>query len=164
MKLLLVQHAEAFAKNEYLDRPLTEKGAQQVMEVTCFLKPMRLRVHAAWHSGMTRALQTAKVICTAVCCPGEAEAHEGLYPDDDPVPIADEIESREQDLLIVGHLPFQEKLAALLLTGSEEVSPIRFRNASVICLEKNPDNLWQIAWMITPELLEAAAANTAPAC
>ena len=157
MKLLLVQHAEAFAKSEYLDRPLTEHGALQIMQVTEFLKPMRLSVNAVWHSGKTRALQTAKVICTAVACPNRVEVHTGLNPEDDVTLIAEEIENESRDILIVGHLPFLEKLTSWLLVGNDRLSPVKFEKAAVVCLEKTPDRLWQVVWIITPTLLEATS-------
>lgn len=156
MRLLLAQHAEAFAKAQYPDRPLTEYGALQVMQVTEFLKPLDLAVDAVWHSGKTRALQTAKVLCKAVRCPRDITAQDGLGPDDDPAPIAAQIEQAGKDLMIVGHLPFLEILAALLLTGRPSPAPVKFQKAAVLCLEQGEQSSWHVAWMITPALLEAA--------
>lgn len=156
MRLLLVQHAEAFSKDQYPDRPLTEHGALQSMQVADFVKPLNLSVAAVWHSGKTRALQTAKIFCKAVHCPGDIEVRDGLNPNDDPAAIEKEIEQTGEDLMIVGHLPFLEKLAALLLTGAPQPAPVQFQKAGIVCLEKSEDRPWHLTWLIIPALLEAA--------
>jgi phosphohistidine phosphatase len=55
--------------------------------------------------------------------------------------------------MIVGHLPFLSKLASLLLTGSESSETVAFKQGGIVCLKCKDKNLWQIDWMITPELL-----------
>jgi phosphohistidine phosphatase len=57
--------------------------------------------------------------------------------------------------MIVGHLPFLGKLASALLTGSESVSPVAFRQGGVICLQRNEGMTWQVAWMVIPDILKA---------
>ena len=62
MRLYLVQHGQA--KSEELDpqRGLTEQGVQDVERLAAFLKPLSLAVQVVWHSGKTRAAQTAEIL------------------------------------------------------------------------------------------------------
>ncbi len=153
MNLYLVQHAEAFPREQYADRPLTEQGFHSAQKTADFIKRLGLPVDAVWHSGLTRALQTAKIFLAAVKTSAPLEVHNGLSPDDDPEPIADQIEKADKDIMIVGHLPSLARLAGLLLTGSSDLQPVAFQKAGVVCLQQNEDGDWQLAWMITPDLL-----------
>jgi phosphohistidine phosphatase len=55
--------------------------------------------------------------------------------------------------MIVGHMPFVSRLAALLLTGFEAPPVVTFVNAGLVCLERTGDNRWQVEWSVTPDLL-----------
>ena len=66
-----------------------------------------------------------------------------------------EIESQNKNLMIVGHLPFLQKLASLLLSGTEDNQFISFRNSGVVCLEYT--GAWKVLWAVIPELLEGKA-------
>ena len=54
--------------------------------------------------------------------------------------------------MIVGHLPFLGKLAALFITGSEANEIVEFYG-SIVCIERRDEGKLKIAWMITPALL-----------
>jgi phosphohistidine phosphatase len=57
------------------------------------------------------------------------------------------------DLMLVGHLPFMERLTAWLITGSIEPPVIKFQNGGIVCLEDNPDpGSWVIAWSLMPNI------------
>ncbi len=55
--------------------------------------------------------------------------------------------------MLVGHLPFMAKLAALLVAGDAEAALLDYRPGSVLCLERDDSGSWRIAWMLRPELL-----------
>lgn len=151
MRLYLVQHGEAYPEQVNSARPLTEKGREDVLKVAKFLEKADVEVDTIWHSTKTRAIQTAEILAQAVKAK-EIEQKEGLAPNDPATMLKDELVKREKDLMIVGHLPFLQKLASLLLTGSESQDLIAFCQGGVVCLELKPEG-WQIAWMITPELI-----------
>lgn len=153
MKLYLVQHAEAFLKEEYADQPLTEKGCMDARKVADHIKSLKLSVEFVWHSGKTRALQTAKIFHAAVLTQNPLQVHEGLSPKDDPKTIVKDIQKMKKDLMIVGHLPFLSRLAGLLLTGDPDAEPLAFQKAGSVCLRQDEQNNWQLCWMITPDLL-----------
>jgi len=153
MKLYLVQHAKAASKEADPQRPLTEEGRWDIQKVAEFIEPLDLSVDYLWHSGKTRAQQTAKILAEVVEVTKEMSAHDGLSPNDDVTPLKDEVISKNQDTMIVGHLPFVSKFASLLLTGSESSGIVAFRQGGIVCLEYSDDNQWQLQWMIVPALL-----------
>ncbi len=55
------------------------------------------------------------------------QAIEGLKPLNDVTAIVDRI-TREQNLMLVGHLPLMERLTAYLITGSIEKRIFKFQN------------------------------------
>ncbi len=153
MKLYLVQHAKAASKETDPERSLTEEGLRDIRTVAEFIKPLNLSVDYLWHSGKTRARQTADVLSEVVEVKKEMAAHEGLAPNDDVSTLRNEIISGWQDIMIVGHLPFLPKLTSLLLTNSQLSNPVAFKNGGIVCLDHSDDNQWQLDWMIIPELL-----------
>ncbi len=153
MKLYLVQHAQAESKEVDPQRPLTEQGRSDIRKVAAFIKPLNLKVENLWHSGKKRAVQTAEVLAEIVAVMKEMVARDGLAPNDDVKAIKKKLEAARRDTMLVGHLPFMDKLASLLLTGSESAGTIAFKQAGIVCLEYSDENRWQFNWMITPELL-----------
>jgi phosphohistidine phosphatase len=162
MKLYLVRHGEAKAKDEDPQRALTSDGLEQVKQVGQFLRPLGLCVHAIWHSGKARAKQTAQALAPAVGAGAQLVEKPGLAPDGGVDDIACEIESLQDDLMIAGHLPFLEKLVSTLLCGREDCLSLDFRRAAVVALERQaPDEPWILAWMITPEIIKHSVARDA---
>jgi len=153
MKLYLVQHAKAASKEADPQRPLTEEGLRDIRKVAEFIKPLNLSVDYLWHSGKTRAQQTAEILAEVIEVRKEMSAHDGLAPNDDVTPLKKEVISKNQDVMIVGHLPFMSKLASLLLTGSESSGTVAFKNGGIVCLNYSDDNQCQLDWMIIPALL-----------
>lgn len=78
-----------------------------------------------YHSGRLRAEQTAKIIGDALDKPSEAA--QGLAPMDNFQLWADKINQSETELMLVGHIPYMEKLASYLITGDEVIRPVLFR-------------------------------------
>ncbi len=153
MKLYLIQHGEATAEEIDPSRPLTAKGRSDVQKIASFLKGVRVRPVVILHSGKTRARQTAEIIAAEIGPDCQVKEREGLAPNDPVMVLAKEIVGMTNDLMIVGHLPFLGKLASLLIAGSESKNLVAFRQGGAVCLQRNEDKTWQVAWMVTPELL-----------
>jgi phosphohistidine phosphatase len=151
MQLYLVQHGEAQPKDVDASRSLTERGREETQRVATLAGRMKVEVHQIWHSGKTRAKQTAEIFGTAFSPPGGVATVTGLAPDDDVRPIAKALARESQSLMLVGHMPFMARLAGLLLTGDPERTPIKFRNSALVCLTR-ADDRWQMAWILTPEM------------
>jgi len=153
MKLYLVQHAKAASKEMDPERTLTEQGRRDIQKVAAFIRPLNLSVDCLWHSGKKRAAQTAEVLAEAIEAKEGTIARDGLGPNDNVTALRSELASTEQDIMIVGHLPFLSKLTSLLLTGSESANTVAFKNAGIVCLSRNEENGWQVDWVLTPKLL-----------
>lgn len=153
MKLYLIQHAKAASKEVDPERPLTEEGQRDIQNVASFIKPLNLCVDYLWHSGKKRAEQTAKILAEVIIINKEQTARAGLNPNDDVIALRDELSINQQDIMIVGHLPFLAKLASLLLAGSESANIVAFKQGCIVCLNRSDENQWQLEWMIIPEIL-----------
>ena len=153
MKLYLVQHGKAASKEIDPERPLTEEGRKDVWKIAAFTKPLNLCVDCLWHSGKKRAAQTAQLLAEAVKINNAQTAHDGLGPNDDVAALRDELVPASQDIMIVGHLPFLSKLASLLLSSSESGNIVGFKNGGIVALSRSEENLWQVDWIVTPQLL-----------
>lgn len=153
MKLYLVQHAKAASKQADPQRPLTEEGRRDIQKVASFIRPSNLCLDYLWHSGKKRAAETAEILAEALEINKTKTARDGLGPNDDVAVLKNELASLQQDVMIVGHLPFLSKLASLLLAGSESAGTVTFKQGGIVCLSRSDQNQWQIDWMIIPELL-----------
>jgi phosphohistidine phosphatase len=153
MKVYLVRHGEAVSSESDPKRPLSEEGRADIRKVASFIKPMRITVEHIWHSGKLRAVQTAEIIAKSVAVTKDCSAHEGLGPNDDVSTIADEMETYNANLMLVGHLPFLAYLISLLVSGKETINVAALDAGSIACLNRSDPGRWQIEWMITPEIL-----------
>ena len=153
MKLYLVQHAKAASEEMDPQRSLTEEGRRDVQKVAAFIKPLKLWVDCLWHSGKRRAAETVELLAEVIEIKEAKIARDGLAPNDDVTTLRDELASVQQDIMIVGHLPFLSKLVSLLLAGSELANTVAFRNGGIVCLNRSETNQWQIDWIVTPELI-----------
>jgi len=150
MKLYLVQHGEAKPESEDPQRSLTQSGMEEVQSVARKAKKLNLEPTIIHHSGKLRARQTAQILGDSLKKPtGPAQ---GLNPNDEVREWADRISLEKEDVMIVGHLPFLEKLASLLIAGNENVRPILFRYGAIVCLDKKEAGRWAVRWVLTPEM------------
>jgi phosphohistidine phosphatase len=150
MKLYLIQHGISWSEEKDPEKSLSPEGKEETQRTAEFLKTKNIEVDAVWHSPKLRAAQTAQIIVSSIICL-EIQQRDDLNPLDPVKNLPQEIKSLNKNLMIIGHLPFLQKLASLLLSGSETNQFISFKNSGVICLEYI-DN-WKIAWMIIPVLL-----------
>ncbi len=153
MKAYFVQHAEALSKEENPERPLSEKGRSDIAKVASFVsKHQKIFAGPIVHSGKTRAQQTAEILASFVNPKRGVKCEDGLVPLADPLIWANRLNSSEEDICLVGHLPHLNKLISLLLYMDETKEIIKFQMGGIVCLEK-VENLWSIIWMIVPDLV-----------
>ncbi len=154
MRLYLIQHGEAKQETEDPKRSLTEKGVEEVKRVAKMARLLKIQASKIYHSGKLRADQTAKIFSEELNLPSSSA--EGLNPLDDVRPWAERILREKDDIMIVGHLPFLDKLTSLLLCGNENVRLVLFRYGAIVCLEQRDEKDWAIKWIITPEMIPSA--------
>ena len=154
MKLYLVQHGEAVAKEIDPDRPLSERGLRDVEKMALFLQRGGISVGRILHSGKRRAEQTAQVLAAAIFSEGRPEPVEGIKPNDDVASFGAKLGDLHGDTLVAGHLPFMARLVAWLITGNAELGMVAYQPGSVVCLEQQEEGEWKLQWMVRPDLLE----------
>jgi phosphohistidine phosphatase len=157
MRVYLVQHGESKPEEEDPQRRLTDEGFRNVQRVAQFLCPLGLKLETIWHSGKDRAQQTAEILASAVSARQGLLQRNDLAPKDPVAPVKQAIEQSGGDLMIVGHLPFLGKLAALLVADNEGTDIVAFKFGCVVCIERSEDRRWKLVWMVVPALLGAQA-------
>jgi phosphohistidine phosphatase len=155
MRIYLVQHGQAVSSDENPDRPLSTDGRTETNRMADFaatsgeVAPVRI-----WHSGKTRAAQSAEILAAALKPPLGVRSSDGLDPKDDPETWATRLPEMSQDVMLVGHLPHLSRLASALLAGDASRGVLRFAHAGIVCLEF--DQQWRLVWAVTPALLPPA--------
>jgi len=154
MQLLLLQHGEAVTKELNPERPLSQRGHQDIARIAGFLAVSREAIpQRILHSDKLRARQSAHDFAAA--CPGcpEPEPYGGLAPLDSATELVNQIANWSGDIMIVGHAPLLPKLAGDLVSGREEPEIARFQPGTLLCLERDDRKSWAVMWMIRPALL-----------
>jgi phosphohistidine phosphatase len=154
MKLYLVRHGEAVDGATDSERPLTPQGRDDVVRVGALLRQIGAQVHQIRHSGKRRAEETAALLAESLRPAGGVAALPGLAPKDDVRAAAELLRRETQPLMLVGHLPYLERLAGLLVTGEPDHTVVRFEKGGVVCLEWDAaSRAWAVVWAVTPELV-----------
>ena len=156
MDIYLMQHGAAVAEAEDPARPLSAAGRDAVERVAARVQAAGLQVDRCLHSGKLRAEQTATVLAAALGA--DVQIRDGLNPGDPVAPFADWLAhqaQREPDgsIAIVGHLPFLDRLASLLVGGAEDTHAVRFQNAALVRLGPDPTGTrFSVVWILPPDL------------
>lgn len=153
MKVYLIQHGEAKSKEEDPQRPLSDLGKKNIRKVSEYAAKINLSIGEIWHSDKLRAQQTAAILAEALEMSGKVKECRGLAPNDNVMDLSDHLMSREENVAIIGHLPFLGKLSCLLLCGSETAHIINFKMGGIVCLNKDDLHNWALDWMIIPEIV-----------
>ncbi len=148
MKVYLVQHAKPKPEEEDPQKPLSEQGRADAQKVAEFAK--NIKVNKIQYSGKLRAQQTAEILGKPLGV--DVVKADSLEPMADTQIWANRLEEQSEDVMLVGHLPHLAKLASQLLTQNQENPVISFKQGGIVCLEKT-ERGWQVAWMVTPDLL-----------
>lgn len=149
MSIYFVQHGLSLTKEEDPNRGLSDAGRLEIETISHHLAKIGLRVKNVFHSGKTRALQTAQIFSDQMANGALCE-QPGMNPNDPIPPLARTLQAA--DSLYVGHLPQLAKLIGYLVTGNEEHHVLKFTNGGVACLEQSGSQ-FHIQWVLTPSVL-----------
>lgn len=149
MSIYLVQHGAANPKEIDPEKSLSEKGIETSKFMAELAVIKKFKISKIFHSGIKRARETAEIFSKETGV--EINKKDGLAPLDSPVDIQDLI-NKNDDAMIIGHLPFLSKLVSLLITGSQEIEIIKFQNSCIICLDRDKNNKWFIKWTLMPDI------------
>jgi phosphohistidine phosphatase len=152
MALYLVQHGKSRSKEIDPDQGLSEEGRAEVERIAEVAAGYGVRVSEIQNSGKKRARQTAEIFANFLNPPSGIRERDGLKPLDDVAPFLRALNSRD-NLMLVGHLPFMERLTAFLITGAVEPAVFKFQNGGVVALCIDPaTGLWVIQWALMPNI------------
>lgn len=152
MKLYLVRHGESIATGVDDERPLSEKGREDIKRLARFIAPLKLQVSYIFQSPKLRAQETAKILSSNLSITKGIETRIQLEALASVNDIYDEIALLNEDVVMVGHMPFMGKLVSKLVLGNENKDVVAFKAGSIICLERIINEQWVIRWMLNPEL------------
>jgi phosphohistidine phosphatase len=154
MDLYLVQHAKAKPAELDPERPLTEEGMVDTRRVASFIsRNTGIGVKRILHSGLLRAQQTAQIFAEYLRPAGGVQQEKELLPNSQPWSWVERLTRIQDDLLIVGHLPHVRRLSSLLLCQDERKNLIDYRNAGVVCLNRDESGIWVIRWIVIPQIV-----------
>jgi phosphohistidine phosphatase len=145
----LVRHGDAVAGAENPARPLSQTGREAVEQIARLARERQVEVSVVYHSGILRAEETAEILAKHLKPPSGVKAISGLSPDDDPMAGKAELEAATAPIMLVGHLPYMNRLVALLVRGDPEASVINLRPAAMVCCSKVAAQ-WKIDWHLAP--------------
>jgi len=152
MTLYLVQHGQSLPKDVDPDQGLSKTGIAETERIAGVAKGYQVNVGRIMHSVKTRARKTADVFASALNPTGGIEEVEGLKPMDDVAAFAATI-NPDTNTMLVGHLPFMERMTSYLVTGSIDQPVFKFQNSGIVCLDQDPETKsWIIIWTLMPHI------------
>ena len=152
MALFLVQHGTSVPKEVDPECPLTDDGRDTVERIARDAAGHKIEVDLIQHSGKTRARQTAEIMAYFLKPLGGVHEASGLGPLDD-VALAAKGLSGAENVMLVGHLPFMERLVSYLITGSTDRIVVKFQNGGIVRLDRAPETgVWFLKWTLMPEI------------
>jgi len=152
MAIFLVQHGKNKPKDQDPEQPLSEEGHFEVKRIANVAKEYHIPVKCIKHSGKKRAQQTAELFAAACTPTQDVAMMDGLGALDEITAIAAQLNPSD-NVMLVGHLPFMEKLVSYLTTASTEHRVIQFQNGGIVCLDQNPgDEQWFVKWTLMPHI------------
>jgi phosphohistidine phosphatase len=142
MLLLLNRHANAGQRDpaqwpDDRDRPLTDKGREVQADVSRWLRKRDLTPTLVLTSPWTRAAQTAQILAEVARVAQPPVPCEPLADDPDLIRLQEHVGEQPDNAIVamVGHSPWMEELAAILLSGSASSLRLDFPKSGVMGIE-----------------------------
>lgn len=150
MSLYLVQHGKNRSKTEDSKKRLSDQGRADTRRIAQVAEGYRIPVSIIRHSEKERAFETARIMAQFLTPERGIEQIDGISPMDPVEAFALSLDARE-NTMVVGHLPFMERLVGYLVTGNPEQQIFKFQNSGIVCLDKD-ENGWFISWTLMPKI------------
>ena len=164
MDIYLIQHAESVSEKEDAARPLSDEGKDTMERVGAVAARLGIKPDLIFHSGKLRARQTAEILAGHLGLSDKVHEKRGLGPLDPVTPVAEWLKEAARSLsgvAIVGHLPFLDKLASVLVARDENLSVVSFQNGAITKLVPKVDGAtYAVQWLIIKELAEPAQTSS----
>lgn len=163
MDCVLLRHGIAVERDEWQgpdgDRPLTERGVKRVAQAAAGLNRLDVLPTHVLSSPLVRAVETAKIVHSALSVRSSIEIVDELLPDAPPHRLFSILRKLppESCVLCIGHEPHLGMTASALLSGRASASfPLKKAGACLIELSI-PVKPGQgvLHWWLTPSQLRA---------
>ncbi len=155
MALYLVQHGKSANKEVDPQKGLTDEGRQEAERIAQVAEGYGITIKKIIHSRKKRAEQTAAVYHATLAVEAPLEMVFGIDPLDDVRLFAEGLDP-QADMMVVGHMPFMQRLVSYLTAGSDAIRVYQFQNAGIVCLDadKGEDGKWDwyIKWTLNPNI------------
>ncbi len=150
MAIFLVQHGLSLSKGQDPEKGLSEAGKEDTLKIADVAKFYQISVNEIWQSGKKRASQTSEILKGKLKDKPTIVEVSGIKPMDDVKSFAEKLDSTS-DVMIVGHLPFMERLVSYLTVKSSDYRVIKFQNSGIVCLDREKND-WYIKWVLNPNI------------
>jgi phosphohistidine phosphatase len=161
LDVYLIQHAESVPEKEDPARALSDEGKATMEKVAAFAARLKIKPDFIFRSEKLQVQRTAEILARHLGLSDRLRERQGLGPLDPVAPVAQWLKEQPAKgltgLAIVGHLPFLNKLASLLITNDESLGAVSFGNGAIAKLVPTPDGArYTVQSIITKQLAEKA--------
>jgi phosphohistidine phosphatase len=152
MALYLVQHGKCLNKSEDPEKGLSAQGKMETERIADVAKGYQVKVSRIVHSGKKRARETAEIMASVLSPTNGLEPRQGMNPLDDVHTFSDSLELA-RNIMLVGHLPFLERLIGLLVCNNPDQTVFKLQNSGILCLDRLPEvKNPVIRWALMPSI------------
>ena len=147
MRIYLVRHGEAVPPEVDPERPLSPQGKENIEKIARRLGEREFPLSRILHSQKLRAKQTAEIM-DKYLTPGVnlLKEHPQMAPDDPIEPAFERAVNEGGDVMMVGHLPYLQRLLGHMVIGNEHTEFVRFKEGTVVCVASSRGS-WIIEWV-----------------
>ena len=138
MALYVVQHGKSLPRAQDPEKELSAEGKMETERIADVARGYQVRVSRILHSGKKRARETAEILSLRLSPAGGSESVAGMNPMDDVRTFSDGLEL-EQHIMLVGHLPFLERLIGQIVCGNPDQIVFKLQNSGILCLDRVPE-------------------------
>lgn len=163
MDCVLMRHGITVERDEWegadTDRPLTERGAKRVAQVTAGLNRLGVQPTHVLSSPLIRAIETAKIVHRSLRVRSAVQIVDELLPDAPPDRLLSILHDLEPEtcVLCIGHEPQLGMAASIFLSGRATGSfPLKKAGACLIELPiPAKPGRGVLRWWLTPGQLRS---------
>ena len=152
MALYVVQHGKSLPKTEDPEKGLSADGKEETQRIAGVANGYQVKVSRIVHSGKKRARETAEILAAILTPADGLESRNGMNPMDDVGVFGGSLDLKK-NIMLVGHLPFLERLIGLLVCGNPDQAVFKLQNSGILCLDRVPEaNNPVIRWALMPSV------------
>ena len=152
MALYIVQHGQSLTRDIDPEKGLSNQGIETVKKIARVAQNYGVKVARIQHSGKKRALQTAELLAATLKPADGLQEVADIKPMDDVAIFASRVDY-SANIMVVGHLPFLERLTSFLVIGQQSPIVFKLQNGGILCLDQiEHSDVPAIKWALMPQV------------